>query len=107
MEMTYEAETDEYGVIRLSDLIRFPKRRVLVTILDEKQNDVSPKSKNKRLIAELLAEAEVNDEQLSPITTIADLFEHGFGFWSHRDDIDDSVDYAQELRRKNWQRYEL
>ena len=35
MLLTYEAEIDEQGVIRLSDFIRFPRRRVIVTVLDE------------------------------------------------------------------------
>ena len=36
MLLTYEAELDEHGVIRLGDLIRFPRgKRVLVTILDD------------------------------------------------------------------------
>ena len=36
MLLTYEAESDEHGVIRLGDLIRFPKgKRVLVTVLDD------------------------------------------------------------------------
>lgn len=85
MLLTYEAEMDEQGVIRLGDLIRSPKRRrVYVTLLD----DVS------------VSETEV-------INTLGDLLEHGFGFWSHHDEIDDSAVYAQQLRRKSWTRNTL
>lgn len=97
MLLSYDVEMDEQGVIRLGDLIDSPKRgRVRVILLESTVDD------NEAWI-ELLAEA----EQSMTEQTLGDLLVYGFGLWSHRDDIDDSVAYAQQLRRESWARNTL
>lgn len=41
---------------------------------------------------------------LSPIKTLGDLLDYGYGLWANRGDIEDSILYATELRQKAWQR---
>lgn len=46
-----------------------------------------------------------NGDNTKSATTLGDLLSLGYGYWSYRNDIDDSVAYAQELRQSSWQRH--
>lgn len=39
-----------------------------------------------------------------PIRTLGDLLAYGYGLWVDRDDIEDAVIYATQLRQEAWQR---
>lgn len=79
MFQTLEAITDKDGRLHILGDVNLPKsRRLLITILDEQP--IQPAIADAFTAVELLA---------------SDLI----GLWEHRDDIDDSTTYAQQLRR--------
>jgi hypothetical protein len=39
------------------------------------------------------------------IRTLGEVLKYGYGFWADRDDIEDPIQYATQLRQTAWQRF--
>lgn len=44
-------------------------------------------------------------EAMPTIRTLGELLKYGYGFWADRDDIEDPIQYAKQLRQTAWQRF--